>query len=55
MLIGWSGRVDIDGNVYAFLHSGQAQNVTGYANPTVDELLDAGARHDRRGAAQGAV
>jgi len=39
-LIGWSGRVDIDGNIYAFLHSHQANNVTGYANPTVDNLLD---------------
>ncbi len=55
LLIGWSGRVDIDGNVYAFLHSHQAQNVIGYANPTVDGLLDAGARPDRRDAAQGAV
>ena len=40
LLIGWSGRVDIDGNTYAFLHSHQAQNVIGYANPTVDHLLD---------------
>jgi peptide/nickel transport system substrate-binding protein len=39
--IGWSGRADIDGNVYSFLHSKQSQNVTGYANPTVDKLLDA--------------
>jgi peptide/nickel transport system substrate-binding protein len=38
--IGWSGRVDIDGNIYAFLHSGQAQNVSAYANATVDRLLD---------------
>mgnify|MGYP001552000319 FL=1 len=38
-MIGWSGRVDIDGNVYAFLHSHQAQNVSGYANPAVDKLL----------------
>ena len=39
-LIGWSGRVDIDGNTYAFLHSQQAQNVGAYTNPTVDKLLD---------------
>jgi peptide/nickel transport system substrate-binding protein len=39
LMIGWSGRVDIDGNVYAFLHSHQAQNVSDYANPTVDKLL----------------
>jgi len=37
--IGWSGRADIDGNVYSFLHSKQAENVSGYANPTVDKLL----------------
>jgi peptide/nickel transport system substrate-binding protein len=40
LMIGWSGRVDIDGNVYSFLHSKQAQNVSGYANPTVDHLLE---------------
>jgi peptide/nickel transport system substrate-binding protein len=39
-MIGWSGRVDIDGNTYAFLHSGQANNASDYANPTVDTLLD---------------
>lgn len=41
-LIGWSGRVDIDGNTYAFLHSGQANNASHYANPEVDKLLDEG-------------
>jgi peptide/nickel transport system substrate-binding protein len=40
-LIGWSGRVDADGNSYAFLHSGQGNNVSHYSNPTVDALLDA--------------
>jgi peptide/nickel transport system substrate-binding protein len=39
-LIGWSGRVDADGNTYAFLHSGQGNNATHYSNPTVDKLLD---------------
>lgn len=39
-LIGWSGRVDIDGNTYSFLHSGQANNDGHYANPVVDKLLD---------------
>jgi peptide/nickel transport system substrate-binding protein len=39
-MIGWSGRVDIDGNTYAFLHSGQGNNVGHYANATVDRLLD---------------
>jgi peptide/nickel transport system substrate-binding protein len=39
-MIGWSGRLDIDGNTYAFLHSGQGNNVAHYANATVDKLLD---------------
>ena len=39
-MIGWSGRVDIDGNTYSFLHSGQGNNVSHYADPTVDKLLD---------------
>ena len=39
-MIGWSGRLDIDGNTYAFLHGGQGNNVSHYANPTVDKLLD---------------
>lgn len=41
-LIGWSGRPDIDGNTYAFLHSGQANNWGHYSNPIVDKLLDEG-------------
>jgi peptide/nickel transport system substrate-binding protein len=40
-LIGWSGRVDIDGNTYSFLHSGAAGNDGHYVNATVDKLLDA--------------
>jgi peptide/nickel transport system substrate-binding protein len=39
-MIGWSGRVDPDGNTYAFLHSGQGNNASHYGNPTVDTLLD---------------
>jgi peptide/nickel transport system substrate-binding protein len=41
-MIGWSGRLDIDGNTYAFLHSGQSNNVSHYANGIVDKLLDEG-------------
>jgi peptide/nickel transport system substrate-binding protein len=41
-MIGWSGRVDIDGNTYQFLHSGQGNNASHYANATVDKLLDEG-------------
>jgi peptide/nickel transport system substrate-binding protein len=39
-LIGWSGRIDIDGNTYAFLHSGQRDNVGNYSNAIVDQMLD---------------
>jgi peptide/nickel transport system substrate-binding protein len=39
-LIGWSGRVDIDGNTYAFLHTGAANNDGHYSNTAVDKLLD---------------
>jgi peptide/nickel transport system substrate-binding protein len=41
-MIGWSGRVDVDGNTYQFLYSGQGNNVSHYSNPTVDKLLDQG-------------
>jgi len=41
-LIGWSGRVDVDGNTYQFLHTGQGNNASHYSNPTVDKLLDDG-------------
>jgi peptide/nickel transport system substrate-binding protein len=41
-LIGWSGRVDVDGNTFQFLHTGQGNNVSHYSNPRVDKLLDDG-------------
>ncbi|HEX3404491.1 MAG TPA: ABC transporter substrate-binding protein [Acetobacteraceae bacterium] len=41
-MIGWSGRVDIDGNTYQFLHTGQGNNASHYSNPMVDKLLDEG-------------
>jgi peptide/nickel transport system substrate-binding protein len=41
-MIGWSGRVDVDGNTFQFLHTGQGNNVSHYSNPTVDRLLDDG-------------
>jgi peptide/nickel transport system substrate-binding protein len=37
---GWSGLLDTDSNAWSFLHTGGALNRAGYANPTVDELLD---------------
>ena len=39
-MIGWSGRVDIDGNTYQFLHSNQANNNGSYASTAVDKLLE---------------
>jgi peptide/nickel transport system substrate-binding protein len=41
-LIGWSGRVDVDGNTYQFLHTGQANNASHYSSLTVDKLLEEG-------------
>ncbi len=39
-LLGWSGRTDPDGNIYAFMHSTGGQNDGRYANPEVDRLLE---------------
>ena len=38
--VGWSGRVDPDGNIYNFLHTGAPLNITGYSDPEVDRLLE---------------
>ncbi len=38
--IGWSGRVDPDGNIYDFVTDHGAQDIGGYANPKVDSLLN---------------
>lgn len=37
--IGWSGRVDPDGNAYSWFTSKGSLNDMGYANPKVDQLL----------------
>src|SRR5436309_2758635 len=39
-LIGWSGRIDPDGNSYVFFHTGAPQNDGGYSNPEADRLLE---------------
>ena len=39
-LLGWSGRTDPDGNVYAFMHTTGGQNDGRYSNPEVDALLE---------------
>ena len=38
--IGWSGRIDPDGNIYQFHHSRGSQNVSGVTDPRIDSLLD---------------
>jgi peptide/nickel transport system substrate-binding protein len=40
--IPWSGRIDPDGNVYVFLHTGAGQNDGGYSSPEADKLLEEG-------------
>jgi peptide/nickel transport system substrate-binding protein len=39
--IGWSGRIDPDGNTYDFLYTNRPNNDTSYSNADVDKLLDA--------------
>lgn len=38
--INWSGRIDPDGNVYVFMHTGAPQNDGGYSNPEADKLME---------------
>src|SRR5438105_4675353 len=38
--IGWSGRIDPDGNTYDQLYTGRPNNDSSYSNPDVDALLD---------------
>ncbi len=39
-IVGWSGRVDPDGNLYPFVTSRGPLNYARYANPEVDRLMD---------------
>jgi peptide/nickel transport system substrate-binding protein len=39
-LIGWSGRIDPDGNTYDFNYTGRPNNDSAYSNKQVDTLLD---------------
>lgn len=46
--IGWSGRVDPDGNIYQFAAKTGSLNISGYENPKLDDALDqARATNDR--------
>jgi peptide/nickel transport system substrate-binding protein len=38
--VGWSGRIDPDGNSYDFNYTGRPNNDGSYSNPDVDKLLD---------------
>ena len=38
--LGWSGRIDPDANITNFVGTGGSQNVAGYSDKTVDDLLD---------------
>jgi peptide/nickel transport system substrate-binding protein len=40
-LLGWSGRIDPDGNAYIFLHTKAPQNESFYSNPEADKMLEA--------------
>jgi len=42
--IGWSGRIDPDGNIYGFVHTKGTLNESGYSNRRLDVILD-NARH----------
>jgi peptide/nickel transport system substrate-binding protein len=39
-LLGWSGRVDPDGNMYSWFHTDGGNNSMQYSNPQVDSLLE---------------
>jgi peptide/nickel transport system substrate-binding protein len=39
-LIGWSGRVDPDGNIHEFVDTKGSLNDSGYSSPQMDKLLD---------------
>ena len=54
-LVAWSGRVDPDGNIWTFSHSGGGQNDGKYSNPEVDRLLDEARAVTDRGGAAGAL
>jgi peptide/nickel transport system substrate-binding protein len=40
--VGWSGRVDPDGNFYQFVNSKGSQNDSGYVNTAVDQATNKG-------------
>jgi peptide/nickel transport system substrate-binding protein len=47
--IGWSGRVDPDGNIYDFMHSTGANNYSGMHDPQLDQMLEEARRTTNTG------
>jgi peptide/nickel transport system substrate-binding protein len=39
LMLGWSGRIDPDGNTSRFLATGKAANYSGFSSSTLDDLL----------------
>ncbi len=39
-VLGWSGRIDPDGNMYVHFHTGAGNNYGRYSNAQVDKLMD---------------
>ena len=46
--VGWSGRVDPDGNIYGFVVTGAGLNDGHYSNAEVDKRAEQGPDLDRR-------
>jgi peptide/nickel transport system substrate-binding protein len=44
MLLGWSGRIDPDGNISRFVRTGSSGNYSGYSSPAVDDLVERAAQ-----------
>ncbi|MFJ4654723.1 ABC transporter substrate-binding protein [Nocardia sp. NPDC088792] len=44
MLLGWSGRIDPDGNITRFMTTKSSGNYSGYSSPIADDLLGQAAR-----------
>ena len=44
LMLGWSGRIDPDGNMSRFLATGASSNYGGYSNPDFDALMTAASR-----------
>ncbi|GAA5075974.1 ABC transporter substrate-binding protein [Nocardia iowensis] len=54
LLLGWSGRIDPDGNTSRFLTTGSNGNYSGFNSPTLDDLLG-WAAHSTSAAQRGAL